>query len=147
MTIIRVTKEFNFEMAHALLNYDGLCKHIHGHSYKLFVTVSGKPNTNTNSPKQGMVIDFGDLKKIVNTQIVNIYDHALVINKNAENTIAKHQMFDKTIAVNYQPTSENMVAEFAKIIKKELPQHINLISVKLYETATSYVEWVATDNQ
>ncbi len=44
MAIIRITKAFNFEMAHALLGYKGPCKHIHGHSYELFVTVKGKPD-------------------------------------------------------------------------------------------------------
>ena len=62
MTKVRVTKQFNFEAAHALWNYDGKCKNIHGHTYKLFVTVIGKPINNNKDPKHGMVIDFGDLK-------------------------------------------------------------------------------------
>ena len=64
--MIRLTKEFSFEMAHALAGYDGPCREIHGHSYKLFVTVRGIPEQNPNSPKFGMVMDFGDLKRIVN---------------------------------------------------------------------------------
>jgi 6-pyruvoyltetrahydropterin/6-carboxytetrahydropterin synthase len=72
MTKIRLTKEFDFEMAHSLLNYDGLCKHIHGHSYKLAVTVIATPNYDKSSPKRGMVMDFGDLKKIVKQKIIDI---------------------------------------------------------------------------
>ena len=65
MARIRITKEFKFETAHALMGYDGLCKHIHGHSYELLVTVIGHPIEDESNPKLGMVMDFGDLKKIV----------------------------------------------------------------------------------
>ena len=61
---IRITKQFNFETAHALYGYDGLCKNVHGHSYKLYVTVIGDPIDDTNHKKNGMLIDFSDLKKI-----------------------------------------------------------------------------------
>ena len=70
MAKIRVTKFYDFEMAHALWNYDGLCKNIHGHSYKLFVTVIGEPINNENDNKNGMVIDFSDLKKIVKEKLL-----------------------------------------------------------------------------
>lgn len=93
-----------------------------------------------------MVIDFGELKKIVNEQIVNIYDHALVISKKVKGEISKHQMFERTIVENYQPTSENMLIHFVEKIKKELPKKVKLHSIKLYETATSFAEWVADDN-
>ena len=58
MSVIRVTKEFTFEAAHALYNYDGQCSNIHGHSYRLFVTVKGSPVSDINHPKNGMVMDF-----------------------------------------------------------------------------------------
>ena len=82
MSTIRITKKCNFETGHALYGYDGKCKNVHGHSYKLSVTVSGKPITDNSNPKFGMVIDFTDLKKIVNEEIVDIFDHATVFNKN-----------------------------------------------------------------
>ena len=65
MSRIRVTKEFSFEMAHMLEGYDGPCSEIHGHSYRLFVTVAGTPCSDPQNPKYGMVIDFGVLKRIV----------------------------------------------------------------------------------
>ncbi len=69
-SIIRVTKEFPFEMAHALWNYDGPCRNVHGHSYRLFVTLSGKPPIDVEgNPKNGMVIDFSDLKSIVKKRL------------------------------------------------------------------------------
>ena len=79
MAKIRLTKEFRFEMAHALHNYDGLCKNIHGHSYILQVTVIGTPCQNKENPKLGMVMDFGDLKAIVNEEIVSKLDHTVVM--------------------------------------------------------------------
>ena len=148
MAIVRVTKEFGFEMAHALVNYDGPCKNIHGHSYKLFITVTGVPINDTNNTKYGMLIDFNDLKKIVNTLIVNKFDHSVIINKNAsilQNSGIK-QMFGKVEFVDYQPTCENMVIEIATNLNNNLPDNVMLHSVKLYETATSFAEWYASDN-
>ena len=82
MNKIRITKQFSFETAHALHGYDGKCKNLHGHSYKLDVTVMGSPISDASDPKYGMVIDFGDLKKIVKEDIVDVFDHATVFNKN-----------------------------------------------------------------
>ncbi|NSW46248.1 MAG: 6-carboxytetrahydropterin synthase [Bacteroidales bacterium] len=148
MAKVRVTKEFRFEMAHALWNYDGLCKNIHGHSYILQVTVIGEPCQDINSTKYGMVIDFGDLKKIVNEAIVSKMDHSLVISERSKHDtlLQTEQMFDRRHITSYQPTCENMVVEFAKIIASLLPANVKLYSVKLWETANSYAEWNIEDN-
>ncbi len=149
MAQIRVTKEFKFDAAHALLGYDGLCKNIHGHSYILYVTVIGKPIENINDTKLGMVYDFGDLKFIVNNEIVKKFDHSIILNKRAEtaNFEGLIEMFSRKHYTEYQPTCENMVIDFVAKIKKHLPKEIKLYSVRLYETATSYAEWVSTDNE
>ncbi|MFP4025842.1 MAG: 6-pyruvoyl trahydropterin synthase family protein [Thiohalospira sp.] len=148
MAKIRVTKEFNFEIAHALWNYDGPCANIHGHSYKMFVTVIGEPIEDENNPKNGMVIDFGDLKKIVNVEIVHPLDHALILSKTAAGSLTclNNQMFKKQYITNYQPTCENMVTDFAEKIIKKLPDRLKLHSIKLHETGTSFAEWYAEDN-
>jgi 6-pyruvoyltetrahydropterin/6-carboxytetrahydropterin synthase len=147
MAIIRVTKEFTFEMAHALLGYDGSCRFVHGHSYGLSVTVVGNPVEAINNPKLGMVIDFGDLKKIVKETVVDAFDHALVLNSQTphEHFKESNDLFDKLILVDYQPTSENLIADFAGRIAGKLPEHIKLFSLKLRETASSYAEWFAGD--
>jgi 6-pyruvoyltetrahydropterin/6-carboxytetrahydropterin synthase len=146
--LIRVTKEFSFEMAHVLWNYDGPCKNVHGHSYLLFVTLSGVPADNQENPKNGMVIDFSDLKSIIKNEIVNIFDHSVVLSNkiDKEKTDLFSKMFGNTVLVNYQPTCENLVADFAQRIAPHLPSGVNLHSLKLYETATSYAEWFAGDN-
>ncbi len=148
MAKIRVTKEFNFEIAHALWNYDGPCANIHGHSYRLFVTVIGEPIADENNPKNGMVIDFGDLKKIVNQEIVHPLDHAIILSQEASESlnVSNNKMFKKQVTVNYQPTCENMVIDFVEKLLKKIPASLKLHSIKLHETATSFAEWYASDN-
>ncbi|TYP99922.1 6-pyruvoyltetrahydropterin/6-carboxytetrahydropterin synthase [Tenacibaculum adriaticum] len=149
MSNIRITKQFNFETGHALYGYDGKCKNVHGHSYKLSVTVIGEPIMDTSNVKFGMVIDFGDLKKIVKEEIVDVFDHATVFNKNTPHVELAKELKDRghdVILVDYQPTSEMMVIDFAKKIKDRLPKHISLHSIKLQETETSFAEWFAGDN-
>ena len=148
MSIIRLTKEFNFDMAHALWNYDGKCKNIHGHSYRLMVTVIGKPIDDVNNVKNGMVIDFGELKTIIYKLIVDVYDHALLLNRRTPFSFPDElkQMYERCIFVDYQPTCENMLPDFAEKISLELPTNIKLHSLRLYETPSSYGEWFASDN-
>ncbi|NMH25926.1 6-pyruvoyl trahydropterin synthase family protein [Flavobacterium solisilvae] len=149
MSNIRITKQFTFETGHALYGYDGKCKNVHGHSYKLSVTVIGKPITDTSNVKFGMVIDFSDLKKIVKEEIVDIFDHATVFNQNTPHIELAAELKNRghhVILVEYQPTSENMVIDFAKKIKDRLPKGILLHSLKLQETETSFAEWYASDN-
>lgn len=149
MSTIRITKQFNFETGHALYGYDGKCRNVHGHSYKLSVTVIGKPITDTTQVKLGMVIDFTDLKKIVKEEIVDKFDHATVFNKNTPHVELAKELIDRghnVILADYQPTSENMVIDFSKKIANRLPENIKLYSLKLQETETSFAEWFASDN-
>ncbi len=146
---IRITKEFTFETGHALYGYDGKCRNVHGHSYKLSVTVIGTPITDTSNVKLGMVIDFGDLKRIVKEEIVEPFDHATVFNKNTPHVDLAEELEKrghKVILADYQPTSENMVIDFSQRINRRLPDHIQLHSLKLRETGTAYAEWYAADN-
>jgi 6-pyruvoyltetrahydropterin/6-carboxytetrahydropterin synthase len=146
---IRITKLFSFETGHALYGYDGKCKNVHGHSYKLSVTVFGKPISDNTNVKFGMVIDFTDLKKIVKEEIVNVFDHATVFNKNTPHVELAKELKDRghnVLLVDYQPTSEMMVIDFSKKIKNRLPKNIELHSLKLQETDSSYAEWYASEN-
>ncbi|NND62353.1 MAG: 6-carboxytetrahydropterin synthase [Flavobacteriaceae bacterium] len=149
MSEIRITKMFSFETGHALYGYDGKCRNVHGHSYKLSVTVIGNPISDNSHVKFGMVIDFGDLKKIVKEEIVDVFDHATVFNKNTPHVELAKELENRghnVLLVDYQPTSEMMVVDFAEKIKERLPNNIQLHSLKLQETATSYAEWFAADN-
>jgi len=148
MAKIRVTKSFTFEMAHALWNYDGPCRNIHGHSYRLYVTVIGEASLDTDSTKLGMVMDFSELKKFVNESIVDVFDHSVVISSRASIPELERveQMFDKFYVVDYQPTCENLVTDMASRIKPMLSENLSLHSLRLVETATSWAEWFAIDN-
>ena len=150
MSNIRITKQFNFETGHALYGYDGKCRNVHGHSYKLSVTVIGKPIADANHVKYGMVIDFSDLKKIVQEEIVFKFDHATVFNQNTPHIELARELEQRdhhVILVDYQPTSENMVIDFAQRIKSRLPENIKLFSLRLQETESSYAEWFQSDNE
>lgn len=149
MQRIRITKEFNFEMAHALKGHDGPCRFIHGHSYQLSVTVIGVPVQDSLSPKLGMVMDFSELKKIVRSNIVDVFDHALVLNKASqlEKGDESGSLFEKTMMVDYQPTSENLLIDFAGRIGERLPQGVKLYAMRLRETTTSYAEWYCEDSE
>ena len=148
MQNIRITKIFNFEMAHALNGYDGLCRNIHGHSYKLYVTLSGLPSEDESSPKKGMLMDFSDLKKIVQQTIIDRYDHALLLNQDTDKEVVEvlKQHYQKIVVLNYQPTSELLLIHFAEILQNTLPTSVKLYSLRLNETETSYAEWFAKDN-
>lgn len=149
MAKIRITKYFNFETAHALYGYDGKCRNVHGHSYELYVTVVGDAIDDATHVKNGMVMDFGDLKKIVKSEIVDVFDHATVLNKNSPHIKLAGQLMEhmeRVLLTEYQPTCENMLADFANRIMKRLPDNVKLYSLKLHETPTSYAEWFASDN-
>lgn len=148
MSKIRITKEFQFEMAHALWNYDGKCKNIHGHTYILYVTILGEPINNEKDVKNGMIMDFGDLKKIIKENIFDTHDHYVVINNNSPHKDIEFEKYniENVQRKNYQPTCEMMVIEFVEILQKKLPENVKLVNLKLYETQTSCAEWNLYDN-
>ncbi len=146
MSVIRLTKEFSFEMAHFLPGYDGLCSNVHGHSYLLHVTVAGVPSADPASPKFGMVMDFSDLKRIVGEEVVGRLDHALMVRRGSVDAAALGGLTHRLVEVDYQPTCENMLIDFAERIGRRLPGGVRLASLRLNETATSFAEWRADDN-
>lgn len=135
-------------MAHALHGYEGLCKNIHGHTYHLYVTLSGVPIMDASRSTNGMVMDFSDLKGTVKKHIVDLFDHALVLNGDSPHKELKSltENFEKVIFVGYQPTCENLLQDIVAKIKGEFPAGCSLHSVKLEETPSSYAEWFQSDN-
>lgn len=117
-----VTKIYNFEASHNLPHHKGACHNLHGHSYKLEVTIGGLVNSDINSPQCGMIIDFKNLKDIIE-KVAGKYDHSY-LNDYFEN-----------------PTAEIMVRKIAEDIAELLPNNCGVVSCKLWETATSYAEY------
>ena len=141
MATILLTKKFTFEMAHALPGYDGKCRHIHGHSYILYVTVKGEPESDPAHPKYGMVMDFTELKSIVIRLIIDRLDHALLLRHDAPLAAELTAAYGKVVTVPWQPTCENMVIAFAETLQAALPAQVSLHGIRLYETANSFAEW------
>lgn len=148
--IIRVTKIFTFDMAHALHGYDGPCKNIHGHTYTLSVTIKGKVRQDDTDPENGMVLDFSYLKKVVKEMILDVFDHALVLNGRVDSAKGLlqqlQQQYQKVILLQEQPTCENLMRHFLYLLQPFFTDHLNLVYLKLVETPTSYAEWLAEDN-
>lgn len=133
-----ITKQFTFEMAHALMGYPGKCQNIHGHSYKMEVTVTGQPQ-----PESGMVIDFKLLKDIVYKTVVDQFDHHLVLNQQVDEELihAVQKNFERVKLLPFQPSTENLLNHFATLIQAQLPSNVQLYSIKLQETEQSWAEW------
>lgn len=140
---IRVTKRFTFEMAHALRCHDGQCANIHGHSYVLDITISGVPADAPGHPKDGMVIDFADLKRIVKP-IVDRYDHALFLHEAQRGAVKlEDALFGRVIFTPYQPTCENILLAIVEELEPQFSAEAKLCAARLQETATSWAEWEA----
>lgn len=134
-------------MAHALWEYDGPCRNIHGHSYKLFVTLLGKPMENKGHPKDGMVFDFSDLKKLVDQHILSEFDHALVLSDQEDIHLveALSNRYERIVIFPVQPSCENLLLHFRDILRRQLPQDLKLVALRLDETINSYAEWRLED--
>lgn len=135
-------------MAHALYEYDGVCRNIHGHSYQLEITVTGVPLNQSGHPKDGMLIDFHELKMLVKQQVIEKFDHALMVNSltppDQQETLMK--VTNRLLIVGFQPTTENIISHIALLLKPLLPANVSLFSIRLYETGSSFAEWFAADN-
>ena len=145
--MLSITKIFHYEMAHALHHYDGACAAIHGHSYRLEVTVTGPVITDRAHPKCGMIMDFADLKQVVQTTVLDRFDHALVLNSAVAEDVRTvlEGNYNNVVWVDYQPTSENLLVDFVSRIQPALPQGVELIRLRMYETAGSFGEWVNSE--
>lgn len=142
---MKVVKTFNFDIAHLLDGHDGKCKNLHGHTYRLEVEVTGP--VITEGPKMGMVIDFADLKSIVEELVIEPMDHAFLYDStNArESEIAK--LLDgwkmKTYAFAHRTTAENISSH----ILNKLHSRIEGVSrVRLWETPSSYSECIFNED-
>ncbi|MDR2027322.1 MAG: 6-carboxytetrahydropterin synthase [Prevotellaceae bacterium] len=145
MNKIRLTKRFDFEAAHSLAGYDGACRYIHGHSYILHVTVTGTPSTDITDPKTGMVMDFGILKQIIKENIIDRFDHCVMLRKGSPLSCEIKNEYHRVELFDFQPTCENILLYFVEILKNRLPVTVSLHSLKLSETNSSFAEWYLSD--
>ncbi|MBS4043398.1 MAG: 6-carboxytetrahydropterin synthase [Chitinophagaceae bacterium] len=137
--MILLTKIFRFEASHAIHEYPGLCKNIHGHSYKLLVSVTNIHPSEMDK-KFGFVMDFKALKTLVNIHILDYFDHQLIVSKKY---LKEHQNLnglENIIVWDLEPSAENMILFIQKKLETVLPSNIKLVKLKLFETADSFIE-------
>ncbi|WP_207694597.1 queuosine biosynthesis protein QueD [Enterococcus sp. DIV0212c] len=131
-----ITKIFQFDMAHMLDGHDGKCRNLHGHTYKLKTGIKG--DLVQNGPKKGMVMDYGEIKDIVNENILSKMDHAYIFDKNSKveseisSILIKNNQ--KVYCFEERTTAENLSKHIYKILKGKIP---NLIFVEVFETPSS----------
>ncbi len=133
--MMKIAKEFHWEMGHRLPDHFGLCKNIHGHSYKMIVEFEGELD------EQGMVIDFYDVEKIINP-IIEKLDHAFMVKDDDKLTLEfLEKLNSKKVVINFFTTVENICKYISeKIIKSNLPDNIENVIVRVYETSEDYAE-------
>lgn len=134
--MLSITKLFSFEAAHRISNYQGACSQVHGHSYKLQITISAEmPGEND------MVLDFKILKELVQSHILALLDHSLMLKDNAENRQFFLNYPGKTYWMDSEPTAERMLLDISRKLEPVLPGHVNLEEIVLFETETSFAKW------
>lgn len=132
---MKIAKEFRWEMGHRLPEHFGLCKNIHGHSYKMLVEFEGELN------KDQMVIDYYDVEKIINP-IIQKLDHAFMVN-NDDKVVLEflEKMNSKKVVVDFDATAENICKYLLnEITKFSLPENVHSLKVRVYETPFEYAE-------
>lgn len=143
-----VTKEMRFECAHMLTGHEGRCSNLHGHSYKVEVTLTAPVGPDS------MVVDFAALKEVMN-EVIDPFDHAFIFD---ERVVSGDGVFDdspegqiaKIVSINSdmrwvafpgRPTAENMAHYFSKEIQRHMVKPLVVACVRVWETATSYAEY------
>jgi 6-pyruvoyltetrahydropterin/6-carboxytetrahydropterin synthase len=143
-----ITKEFSFDAAHMLAGHDGLCKNVHGHTYKVLVTLTGDKLLEEGSSGEGMLVDFKEMKNLLNEGIFEQLDHAFVFNQYTSCPV-ESRIVDvlteadlKKYAMPGRPTAENMAERFYNLTKG-IVLHLGLrpVSVTVWETPTSFATY------
>jgi 6-pyruvoyltetrahydropterin/6-carboxytetrahydropterin synthase len=141
--MISITKIFRFETAHAIFGYEGPCAHIHGHSYELHVRVGAEQNENGYISGTGIIIDFKELKSIVQTSVIKKLDHKLVLSKEYLANTSNRFLNQEVVVFEAEPTAENLLIFIRNEIQNLFPTNIKLQKLTLWETRDSYAEWIA----
>ncbi|MEI6948767.1 6-carboxytetrahydropterin synthase [Paraflavisolibacter sp. H34] len=139
--MLKVTKIVRFEMAHALHGYEGPCHHIHGHSYELHVTVQPASFTDEYVPAPGFVIDFRQLKELVQSVVLRHMDHQLFLSPAYLQQYGPMGQLSNLEIFPAEPSAENLLLYIARQLRASLPRGVVLRSLRLYETRDSYAEW------
>lgn len=150
---VSITREFSFDAAHRLVGHESKCKYLHGHRYSAFVTVEGPELDGV-----GRVIDFAEVKRIVGGWIDTNWDHNIILNSedplirmwkaaygvDAAHRLQDHQIFagrEPYILDDENPTAENIAQELYRRTDLLLPDEIDIIAIRLYETPKNFADF------
>lgn len=141
--MLSITKIFRFEAAHAIYRYTGDCARIHGHSYELHVTISAKNPVDNFISGTGIMMDFKELKTLVQNSVIKTLDHKLILSKAYLSETKVQFSADELVEFDAEPTAENLLLFLRKQISIVLPESVHLHSLKIWETRDSYAEWLS----
>lgn len=137
-------------MAHAIHNYDGPCRDIHGHSYELHVTVTSVAPGDDYISSPGLLIDFKELKLLVNRAVIEKFDHKIVFSRSYVDQLPGAAALRNLLVMEVEPSAENLLIYIKRAIEEVLPAGIRLSALRLLETKDSYAEWerypIASEN-
>lgn len=145
-TAISITRRLEFDSGHRIPNHDGQCRHLHGHRYAIEVTLTGEVANHPGKADDGMVLDFGDIKKLTNQYVVELWDHAFLVAKEDEGLIAFLATLPnhKTVIMDHVPTVENLATAAFAILKpvfnKAFEGRLELSCIRLYETPNCWAD-------
>jgi 6-pyruvoyltetrahydropterin/6-carboxytetrahydropterin synthase len=143
---ISITRRLEFDSGHRIPNHDGQCRHLHGHRYAIEVTLTGEVADHPGKADDGMVLDFGDIKRLTNQYVVDLWDHAFLVAKEDEGLVAFLATLPnhKTVVMEHVPTVENLAnAAFAilqPVFSKAFGGRLELSSIRLYETPNCWAD-------
>ena len=143
---ISITRRLEFDSGHRIPNHGGQCRHLHGHRYAIEVTLTGQVADHPGKADDGMVLDFGDIKRLTNQHVVDLWDHAFLVAKEDEGLVAFLSTLPghKTVVMEHVPTVENLAnAAFAilkPVFSKAFSGRLELSSIRLYETPNCWAD-------
>jgi 6-pyruvoyltetrahydropterin/6-carboxytetrahydropterin synthase len=145
-TAISITRRLEFDSGHRIPNHDGQCRHLHGHRYAIEVTLTGEVADHPGKADDGMVLDFGDIKRLTNQYVVDLWDHAFLVAKEDEGLVAFLASLPnhKTVIMEHVPTVENLAnaayAILQPVFSKAFSGRLELSSLRLYETPNCWAD-------
>ncbi|MBU3567209.1 6-carboxytetrahydropterin synthase QueD [Polynucleobacter alcilacus] len=145
-TAISITRRLEFDSGHRIPNHDGQCRHLHGHRYAIEVTLTGEVIEQPGQADDGMVLDFGDIKRLTNQYVVDLWDHAFLVAKEDEGLVAFLASLPnhKTVVMEHVPTVENLANAAFTILQPVFSQafggRLELSSLRLYETPNCWAD-------
>jgi 6-pyruvoyltetrahydropterin/6-carboxytetrahydropterin synthase len=145
-TAISITRRLEFDSGHRIPNHDGQCRHLHGHRYAIEVTLTGEVVEQPGQADDGMVLDFGDIKRLTNQYVVDLWDHAFLVAKEDEGLVAFLASLPnhKTVVMEHVPTVENLANAAFTILQPVFSQafggRLELSSLRLYETPNCWAD-------